>query len=231
MGWFRRTAQDDLRQGIEQVLVGEYSKAVTTLTRALEQNPNLAKAYLYRGIAYMELGQMDAAFRDLEQALRLAPDEPLGYYSRARAWRKLGELARAEADFTRALELDPTNSEAWLGLALVRTQQAKHDSALRAVERAIALGHPDGHWIRAVILENAGRLDEAVEAYALCVEKAPHRALVARGRRGLILARMGRRKEALEELRRVWKQRRKLDPASRARVERVLAELQAESTT
>src|SRR3989338_8611857 len=55
--------------------------------KALETNPNDAKAYYNRGTAHYNLGDYDAAVKDLTQAIQLEPKAPDAYFNRGLALR------------------------------------------------------------------------------------------------------------------------------------------------
>ena len=227
-GWLafsRKSARDHLAQGTQQAMMGEYAKALKSLTKALKQDPNLTEAYLHRGIAYLEMGRVDEALQDLNRAVARMPREPLAYYNRALAWVALGDWARAEADLERAVTLAPEDAASWNWLAIVRSQQGKVEEALEAIERAIVLGDPAGERNRAIILEKAGRVEEALAAWSRYAAQGRAAEAYARARRGLLLWRLGREKEAQDDLAWTWKRRRRLDSTVRAQLQEVRREM------
>ncbi len=221
----RQTPQEALARGTRQARAGEYAQAVKTLSKALKREPYLAKAYLHRGIAYLEMNQVEEALRDLDRAVALMPEEPLAYYNRALAWVALEDWGRAEADLEQAVALAPEDREAWNLLAIVRSQEGKVEAALQANQRSLALEHPAGWRNRAIILEKAGHLEEALVAWEAYGEQGKGDAVYARARRGLLLWGMGREAEAREEVAWAWKRQEKLDPAMRGRLRAVRREM------
>jgi len=223
---FRRpNPQELLARGTRQAMAGAYARAIKTLSKALNQDPNLAEAYLHRGIAYLEMNRVEEALEDLDRAVALMPQEPLAYYNRALAWMARQDWHRAEADLARAVALAPEDGEAWNLLAIVRAQAGKVEEALEAMERAMALGHPAGWRNRAILLEKAGRAEEALAAWEAYAGQGKAEAVYARARRGLLLWQMGREAEAREALAWAWKRRRNLDPVIRARLREVRREM------
>ncbi len=74
------------------------------------------------------------------------------------------DTAAAERNFKRALELDPDNAEAHLFLAHLRSNQGRHDEAIREAELALAL-EPFNTRFNALVgqfLLHAGRTDDAL---------------------------------------------------------------------
>ena len=53
---------------------GDYSKALTSIDKAIELNPNLAIAYARKGSIYVHLGQIKNASINYNIALKLDPE-------------------------------------------------------------------------------------------------------------------------------------------------------------
>ena len=97
------------RRGGCSARLGKFERAVADYTRALELNPNYARAYHNRGLAYDQLGEIDRAIADYSKALELNPSYALAYYHRGLAYQKQGRPELAQADWKRAQELlDPS---------------------------------------------------------------------------------------------------------------------------
>ena len=64
---------------------GDYTKAITDYTRAIELNGRYANAYYYRGLTFTQKGDIDGAKADFEKVLELNPYD-------ARARKKLEDL-------------------------------------------------------------------------------------------------------------------------------------------
>jgi tetratricopeptide (TPR) repeat protein len=80
-GW----ASAELNLGLVYHSRAEFSKAIQSLTSALEHNPSLHSALLFRGASRYQTGMYDDAVRDLKAYLRHAPDdkEALSYLASA----------------------------------------------------------------------------------------------------------------------------------------------------
>jgi len=223
MSWFRKTARDYLIEGTMQSLNGEYEKAIETLSKSIELDPLQAEPWMNRGLAYLRTGQAEQAIQDFSESLRLEPNA-LCYYNRALAWLKKGELEHVVADLDESLRLMPLDAEAWTLRATARLLQGAYEQALDDIEQAITLGHSSGYRNKAIILEKAGRLEEAVASWNLALESSRNDAL-ALAWRGLLLEKLGRKEDALADLNRAWKRRKKLGEKLRRRVEEGLNRL------
>lgn len=58
------------------VRADRYDRAVSELSRVLENNPQNARAYYERGLVYYEMGQYDKAWQDVRKAQSLGYDVP-----------------------------------------------------------------------------------------------------------------------------------------------------------
>lgn len=223
MGWFRKTAQDYVLQGTEQSLRREYARAIKTLSKALELDPQEATAYLHRGIAYLESGEKEKALQDFNQSLGLEPSA-LGYYNRALAWLEMGAEERALDDLGQAIRLAPKDRESYLLRGIVYSERGDQERALEDVERAIELKHEGGKRAKAIILERAGWDEEALACWDEVLRGRGGDA-IALARRGLLLLRLGRREEAQRDLQRAWMKRSELGAEWVEKVKGALEEL------
>jgi Tfp pilus assembly protein PilF len=66
--------------------------------KAIELDPNYAKAYHLRGLAFEKTGDIEAAIRDFDRAIEINPEYGAAYYSRATAHSKLGHVEEAAED-------------------------------------------------------------------------------------------------------------------------------------
>jgi Flp pilus assembly protein TadD len=223
MGWLRKTARDYLLEGTGQSMRGEYERAIVMLSKAIDLDPQYAEAYMNRGIAYLESGQVEKALQDFSESLRLEPNA-LCYYNRAQAWLAKQDLERAAADLNEAVRLAPEDAETYNMRAIVLSEQESYERGLADIERAIELGHRSGLQNKAVILEMAGRGEEAVACWDQVLKIKP-KDTMALCRRGLLLERAGRKEQARQDLQRAWKERRVLGKPWQTEVHRALERL------
>ena len=111
-----------------------YDDAIVDAGRAIELDPNLARAYVYRAAALVDMGhseyarvavmsvimdrpgtawtlqpedRVEEAIADATRAIELDPNMPDAYFVRAHAHMDIGQSELAVADFSRVLDLEP----------------------------------------------------------------------------------------------------------------------------
>jgi Tfp pilus assembly protein PilF len=155
----RSRAQEALTKALGHLKAGEYALAERTADDALQHQPSMALAYLYRAEARVrqvppaESGAPDEearrrlarAVEDFTSCLRVATDPEdlfLAYLGRGGALARLGRYEAAEADLTRAIELHPHSGHAHFVRARVRLSEGREDEAAADRLRARELGFP-----------------------------------------------------------------------------------------
>jgi tetratricopeptide (TPR) repeat protein len=68
--------------GMIYVNVENYDEALKLIDKAIELNPEYAKAYNYRGNVYSDIKNYDKAFEDYDKAIELNPKVEYSYYNR-----------------------------------------------------------------------------------------------------------------------------------------------------
>lgn len=138
---------------------------VQWLTKALEQQPDLAEAYNDRGILYAQLGQLDQALKDFTAALSLNPNYAKVYNNRGNLHQKRGDLDKALEDYNQALALKANYALAYVNRGNVHQKKGLVDQALADYTKAIALKPND-----AMPYSNRGLLLGARRDYARALD-------------------------------------------------------------
>lgn len=109
-GGLERTslARTHQRRGNAYARNGDNDKALQDLNRAIELDPDLARAYSDRCWVNAATGRPEEALTDCDESLQLAPDNPATLDSRAFAHWLLDEHEKAREDLQRVRELDPS---------------------------------------------------------------------------------------------------------------------------
>ncbi len=115
----------------------EYNRALGQIDKAIAQNPDFAKAYLFRGIINYQLNDDSYAIRDYTYAIDLNPAETFAYYGRGLVYKRSGHYQDAMADFDRAIRRDSDVAELYVVRGQVKYTVEDYQGAIRDFTRAI----------------------------------------------------------------------------------------------
>jgi tetratricopeptide (TPR) repeat protein len=100
--------------GCTHTAKGDYDRAITDFTKAIQLDPDFAEAYNNRGDAYIGKDDYDRAIAELNRAINLKPTLVKAYINRACAYYLKDNFAQARADADTALQIDPNDQDAHL---------------------------------------------------------------------------------------------------------------------
>lgn len=158
-------ALDRLNEGWSYSKLGEHSKAVDVLTKAIGEDPKSAASYSWRANSYRILGQKQKAIEDLSKVIELDS----GAYamsalkSRAALYFELGDYKLAKADLEASITRDTKNSELYLQLGRVDDELKLFDESILAFSKAIEINpnDPGVYLLRAFSYLESGQKDKA----------------------------------------------------------------------
>lgn len=202
----------------------EYSDALEDLEKVLEEQPGFPDIWNKTGLCLAMLGDLDAALERLDHAIELAPDYAEAHLNRAIVLNSLGRFSEAEDAFGSASALDAKDegtipSEVGNQIAhlhaklgdLYRVAERTWEAA-REYRKALEV-RPRYVDIRTKYAEALIELDELEEAYEELCYIIDERPEFPDGhlRLGVVLRRLGRDEEAVEQ----WKKCLELRPGDR----------------
>jgi len=129
-----------LFNGNDEYKTGNLDQAIVDYTRAIDINPNLAKAYDNRGVAYAKEGSMRRAIDDFTMAIADNPDDAEAYNNRGHAYAEQGNMAQALFDYTHAIEHNAFYVKAYNNRGLIYYLLKKYDKAWEDVHTIKAVG-------------------------------------------------------------------------------------------
>ena len=154
---------------------GDMDGAISNYTKAIELDPNYAKAYGNRGLAKKNKGDLIGAMADYNRAIELDPSLAQVYFNRGNAERDKGDLYRAMADYTRAIELKNDFIEAYDNRGGVKRLLGDLDGAIadycKAIEQDPQFTHAYNN--RGAVKERKGDLVGAMADYNRAIELNP----------------------------------------------------------
>jgi tetratricopeptide (TPR) repeat protein len=225
--WFGKlTANRYFRNGNMQVLKGNYQSAIKKFSKAIEANPKLLDAYLFRGNAYIDNGEYAQGVIDLDHVIQIRPDNAVAYYNRGIGHMALGHKDQALADADQSILLAPEEAGYYLHRGIIHSFREEYDLSLKDADKVIELGDAKkGHNNRAVVFEKKGDDPAAIAEWTKVLEIEPNNS-TAYCKRGILLGKGGDIKSATDDLKKGLKHKEKISSSLRDQAEKALFELE-----
>jgi len=194
-------AMDWLNKGLElRYRDKKNQEAMKAFDKAIEIDPNFARAYAGRAAIYNDWGQHQQALRESEQAIKLDPNLSWGFNTRGWAYIGLLNYQKAVENLNKAIELDPNYAYAycnrsWAYLMLKNYHQAL-DDANKATEIAPKLSPT--YWRRGMALASLNKFQDAIRDYDKAIELDPTFSWPFL-HRGYTFLKLGKTEQALED--------------------------------
>ncbi len=150
-------------------------EAMKAFDKAIESDPNFAKAYAGRAAIYNERGQHQQALRESEQAIKLDPNHPWGFHTRGWAYIGLLNYQKAIEDLNRAIELDPNYAYAYGHRSWAYFMLKKYHQALDDANKAIEI-NPEfsvGYFRRGMALASLNKSQDAINDFDKAIKLDP----------------------------------------------------------
>jgi tetratricopeptide (TPR) repeat protein len=146
------TANDYVEQGKAFHVEGRFEDAQNCYEKAIQLEPDNAKAWFGNATTLTKLQQIEAAIAAYEHAIQLKPDFPEAWFGKGTVLGKLQKLEDAILAYDQATQLKPDFFLAWFAKARCYALQNDLVLALESLKQAIHL--------------NGDKLKEAVKADA-----------------------------------------------------------------
>jgi tetratricopeptide (TPR) repeat protein len=168
--------QEHLAAGQNYYDQKQWEKAIAEFSKAIDLNPNLARAYGSRGDAYSSEGQFDRAIADYTVAIELDPNNDTAYLDRGNAYDNKSEYSKAIADYTSAVTLNPKLAEAYNNRGYVYFETGDYNRAITDYTMAIELNrnYAEAYYNRAYAHDEKGEFDEAIADYNIAIAINPN---------------------------------------------------------
>jgi DNA helicase II / ATP-dependent DNA helicase PcrA len=168
--------------------------------RAIEIDPQDAKAYFDRGIEKYRLGQNAEAIDEYSRAIIIDPQYVNVYVGRGAAKHGLGMNQEAIDDYNCAITLNPQATDAYIGRGAAKYNLGQHQAAIDDYNRAITLNPQaaEAYFGRATARYNLGQHREAIEDYNHAITLNPQDAF-AYYNRGFAKHNLGQYQAAIDD--------------------------------
>src|SRR5262245_24814596 len=182
--------------------MGDPGRSLEFADRALEVDPDDARALWLKGAALLNLGRDEEALAPLQAAVAVDSERVEYLRTLARAAERVDRYDLLARTYRRVVWLDDEDGEAWFQLAVAESRLGRFGAADTAVAIAAQLNplRPGLFFLRGWIAETRGRLDDAAKDYRQHLE-IHGEDQATRRRYAALLARSGKYKEALKEAR------------------------------
>ena len=119
---------------------GEYELAAQRLVYARDAEPRNVAVLRQMTLAFWQAGNLEAAARSVRDWARVDGTRPAPHRFAARIYEDIGAIDLAEEAAERAALRGPSDAGAWERLGRLRLRLMDREGALKALERALALG-------------------------------------------------------------------------------------------
>src|SRR6056297_506771 len=184
----------------------EIDAAIVQFKRALEEDPDFARAYAGLSDAYLYLYRrtsnsdwIQPAVENIEKAIEITDQYSPIFTTYGLLLIEKGEYYDALDMFKRALEIDPANFEAYRGRARAFLAQQRTSEAEATYRKAIEM-KPDywaGYAELGVFYYSNGRFEDAAQQFEIVTDLTPNNAGAFRNLGGIYYY-LGRQEEAMD---------------------------------
>ena len=173
------TAYECVLRGIKHLRgygADDNQKAVELFQRAMDLDPDYARARAYRALADLVINGYDATPKNIlekskamvQHAVDMDPDDATCHWILGIVYFCSGDTAAQEQQYLRALALNPNNANALAGYGTVLVQLGRVEEGVDRIREAMRINpyHPEWYWgSLGSVLYMARRYGDAIEAF------------------------------------------------------------------
>lgn len=163
----QRMGMEYFRQGLHDLAVEEFLKALKARPESFDSNYGLA-------LAYLKKRNMEEAVKYFEKALTISPDRLDVQYSLGVAYQRMKRFERALEVYHKIAKKEPGSYQVFSNVGIVQMELGDHAKAIMALEHSIKL-KPDyfpAYFNLAKVYLVQGKVDLAVKQYEFIRENA-----------------------------------------------------------
>ncbi|KAF9924322.1 TOM (translocase of outer membrane) complex component [Modicella reniformis] len=162
-------------RGTFTFLMGNGTKAIADLNKAVELDPSYVQTYIKRGSIYMEQGDITTTIGEFETAISTDAEDPNIYYHRGQVWFIGGEYESAIKDYLKSIELEPTFVFSHIQLGVAQYKLGNVTEGLNIFKKALK-EFPDSGDVNnyyAELLMDQQQFDQAYERFDKAIKLKP----------------------------------------------------------
>jgi tetratricopeptide (TPR) repeat protein len=162
-------------EGIELFRQKKMDEAISTIERAIRENPDDALAYNALGVIYTQKGDFENALTSFDKAIALKKPYFKAIYNKFNLLISNGKIDDAEALMRDLTTRYPEHADGWINLAVLMGNLGRADEAVGYLDKALALDAKDFDALtkKGQLLFLDTRYDEALACFNRALEYAP----------------------------------------------------------
>jgi Flp pilus assembly protein TadD len=161
--------------GVTVIRNADYSDAVRTWSRVVEQAPKNPRGHLNLGLAHQQRDELEPALQSYRKALLLKPDYAEVHNNLGALLSRRGEPVEAMHHLRSALENDPRHTPAHVNIARLLLSLDRTEEAIGHLRQAVEIDpfDPTPHHSLGVTLAHVGKVEEAMAELERALELDP----------------------------------------------------------
>lgn len=197
----RFTEEGYIKASIARERQNRIAEAIHYLERVVQASPSHMGVRLQLGHLYWREMRLPEARRQFTRAITVMPMNSPGFNGLGIVFAASGQHVAAMEAFERAAQIDPQNAMVVHNLALEHLSLRAFAEAEKCLRESLALApnYLTAHVNLARVLEEQGRLDEALASYERVLKDEPRNAFIL-SKAGNVLLKQGKPDEAVERL-------------------------------
>lgn len=178
---------------------GQFNAASELNLLLVDRFPDIAPYHVAAGETLLAIKNAKQAVVHFERAIALDSSLTEPYLLLTGALQELGDSTRALATSDLAVKRYPQDPMAWYNLGLLRMKHNMHDSAVKALKRAVSLrqNYGEAYFNLALAYEHKGFIEDAINAFKRCALVSAPLAPDAYNSAAIVYRRAGNLAEAL----------------------------------
>ena len=126
--------QKHFDDGRYELMNGNLDSSITSLSRALDLDPDHKLALVSRGSAFLKLNNPDRAVEDFDRVIEIDPSYARAYHLRGIAREQSEDYENALADISKAIDIDLEYGAAFYSRATLLTKLKREDEAVDDIQ-------------------------------------------------------------------------------------------------
>ena len=162
-------------KGLILTRLGKYNESIKAFDKAIELDPNYARACGNKGLSLKILGRFNKSIEAFDRTIKLSPQYALPWRDKGLLLRLMGKYNESIKASDKAIELDPRYAVSWADKAYSLFALGKYNESIKYVDEAIKLDPKNAEYWRVKGISFASLKDynNSVSALGNAINLAP----------------------------------------------------------